>query len=53
MSSKDETDSIFHGRRDRLASEPGFFVPREATCHSNTMAIQSGMLKELNNAEPQ
>ncbi|XP_065909172.1 diacylglycerol kinase zeta-like isoform X2 [Dysidea avara] len=52
MSSKDETDSIFHGRRDRLASEPGFFVPREATCHSNTMAIQSGMLKELNNAEP-
>ena len=55
MSSKgqDETDGRFHARRDRLASEPAIFVPRAANDYSNTMAVQSGMLMELNNTEPQ
>jgi len=55
MSSKgqDETDGRFHGRRDRLASEPAVLVPRAATDHTNTMALQSNMLMELSNTEPQ
>lgn len=53
MSSKieDETDSRIHLRRDRLASEPAF-VPRDATCLNNAMAVQSGMLMELNSTDP-